>query len=430
MNRKQRRIAAKGTGGGGGAPGVATEAERLADAGRAHHQAGRLIEARDAYRQALRVDASSIDAVMNLGVVLAQLGCQAEAPRFLRQAIKLSPRDPMIQTNAGIMFAELGRWDEAVRAFERGIALAPRAPAAYENLGSVLAENGQKERAIAALQRAIALDPNAPAPYYRLHTALYDDRDLAPAAKALTEAVARDPKNVWYRLCLGVLFDLLGDAKGARQQFAEVNPDGSHRGALESWEYVKRKRTPATRFFGTTRETLHFGLDQARKEGLVVELGVRYGMSTRWIAERLAAGEKVHGFDSFQGLPETWHVRAEGSYSTHGELPEVPPSVELHVGLFGATLPPFLAAHASPAAPIRFLNVDCDLYSSTKTALDLAGGRIVPGTVLVFDEYIINDAWAEDEFKAFQEAVAARGWKYEYLAFSVQNCQAALRIVG
>ena len=100
--------------------------------------------------------------------------------------------------------------------------------------------------------------------------------------------------------------------------------------------------------------------------------------------------------------------------------------MKLHVGWFDATLPAFLAQNAEP---LRFVNVDCDLYSSTKVALDALAPRVGPGTVLVFDEYIINDAWMKDEFKAFQEVVAEHGWKYEYLAFSVTDCQAAVRLL-
>jgi hypothetical protein len=57
------------------------------------------------------------------------------------------------------------------------------------------------------------------------------------------------------------------------------------------------------------------------------------------------------------------------------------------------------------------------------------GDRIVSGTVIVFDEYIINDRWRDDEFKAFQEAVLARGWKYEYLGFGILTQQAVVRIL-
>jgi len=95
------------------------------------------------------------------------------------------------------------------------------------------------------------------------------------------------------------------------------------------------------------------------------------------------------------------------------------------VGLFDRTLPAWIA---ETDGPIRFMNVDCDLYSSTKCALDILAPRIVPGTVIAFDEYLINDAWAEDEHKAFQEAVAARGWTYEYLAFNLFTGQAVVRM--
>ena len=35
---------------------------------------------------------------------------------------------------------------------------------------------------------------------------------------------------------------------------------------------------------------------------------------------------------------------------------------------------------------IKLMNVDCDLYSSTKDIFERVHGRVVPGTVIVFDE--------------------------------------------
>jgi len=58
------------------------------------------------------------------------------------------------------------------------------------------------------------------------------------------------------------------------------------------------------------------------------------------------------------------------------------------------------------------MNIDCDIYSSTKTVLEIFSKQIIPGTVIVFDEYIGNTNWREDEFKAFQEAVLKHGWEY------------------
>jgi hypothetical protein len=60
--------------------------------------------------------------------------------------------------------------------------------------------------------------------------------------------------------------------------------------------------------------------------------------------------------------------------------------------------------------------------------LELLAARIVPGTVMIFDEYLFNRHWREDEFKAFQEAVDRFGWRYDYLAFGLLSKQAVIRI--
>ena len=75
---------------------------------------------------------------------------------------------------------------------------------------------------------------------------------------------------------------------------------------------------------------------------------------------------------------------------------------------------------------MAFLHIDCDLYSSTQTIFNLLSDRIVPGTVILFDEYFNFPNWENHEFKAFQEFVAEKGVKYTYLGFARQ--QVAVRI--
>ena len=79
--------------------------------------------------------------------------------------------------------------------------------------------------------------------------------------------------------------------------------------------------------------------------------------------------------------------------------------------------------------PIRFMNIDCDLYSSTKDIFDAVADRVVPGTVIIFDEYVMNPHWREDEFRAFGEAVEKHGWRYRYVGISVISQQAVVQIV-
>ena len=172
-------------------------------------------------------------------------------------------------------------------------------------------------------------------------------------------------------------------------------------------------------------DLLGFALAAAPAEGLVLEFGVAKGASLRHLAG--LTPRQVHGFDSFQGLPEAWGGTAEaaGAFSTAGRLPKLPANARLHVGWFDATLPGFLAAHPGPVA---LLHIDCDIYASTVTVLRALADRIGPGTVIVFDEYFNYPGWRAHEWKAFQEFVAARGHAYCYLGYSAERGHVAVRI--
>ena len=109
------------------------------------------------------------------------------------------------------------------------------------------------------------------------------------------------------------------------------------------------------------------------------------------------------------------------------ELPTVAKNVELIKGWFDVTLPKFLEEHNEES--IKLLHVDCDLYSSTKTVFGNLKDRIVPGTVIVFDEFFNYPGWKEGEYKAFMEFIDETGYKFEYLGYVEIMEQVAVRII-
>ena len=159
-------------------------------------------------------------------------------------------------------------------------------------------------------------------------------------------------------------------------------------------------------------------------EGLVLEFGVFKGQSINQIAAVIPDRE-IHGFDSFEGLPENWsgYNVTTAAFDQQGKLPNVKENVKLHKGWFNESLPPFLEEHPGPAA---FIHVDCDIYSSTKILLGELAGRIQAGTVIVFDEYHNYPYWREHEYKAFNEFCAEHDVEYEYISYN--NLQAAVVI--
>ena len=147
----------------------------------------------------------------------------------------------------------------------------------------------------------------------------------------------------------------------------------------------------------------------------------------------------VHGFDSFQGLPEEWnngqldnngsHLFSAGAFNLGGVVPTLnhvrtvlklthPDSenVKLHPGWFQDTVPTFLDNHIHP---IAFVHADADLYSSTITFLEELCHRhlLVNGTVITFDEYSNFENWQHGEYQAWTEIVQKYGLEFQYICY-------------
>ena len=81
------------------------------------------------------------------------------------------------------------------------------------------------------------------------------------------------------------------------------------------------------------------------------------------------------------------------------------------------------------SAQCSFVFMDCNLYSSTKTVLDLLKSRIVKDTIIVFDEFFNYPGWQNGEFKAFMEYTEENHINYEYLAYDKRRQEVVIRIL-
>lgn len=173
----------------------------------------------------------------------------------------------------------------------------------------------------------------------------------------------------------------------------------------------------------TPHDTLRYALSQATGPGMLLEFGVATGTTLRIIAEA-GAGRRVLGFDAFAGLPERWRVGFD-----EGHFAQAPPDVpgaELVIGYFDDTLPGFVASNPGPVA---FLHCDADLYTSTTTILSHVGPRLRAGSVVLFDEYFNFPWWQEHEHKAWTEWTEQHGVTFEYIAFTWEHEQVAVKVL-
>ena len=152
--------------------------------------------------------------------------------------------------------------------------------------------------------------------------------------------------------------------------------------------------------------------DPIREERvLYLEFGVYEGYTLRrWAKLLVNPAASLHGFDSFEGLPENWdELRPKGTFDVRGAVPQYDdPRVSLHPGWFEDTLPPFVL----PAHERLVIHVDADLYSSAKFVLDSLYEAIAPGTIIIFDEFCDR----LHEMKAFDEFLRATGMSFRFRA--------------
>ena len=176
--------------------------------------------------------------------------------------------------------------------------------------------------------------------------------------------------------------------------------------------------------FDTDLLLLSHAMSIAPTKGLILEFGVASGRTIRHIAG--LTGRDIHGFDSFEGLPESWRTGfTRGAFAQ--PLPSVPNHVSLHKGWFSDTLPPFMTTTNDPVA---LLHIDCDLYSSTAFVLNALADRIGAGTVIVFDEYLNYPGWKQHEHKAFQEFAVKTGRTFRFDSFVPSHQQVCVVITG
>lgn len=466
-----------------------TDIDTILQTALAHHQAGELDDAEVAYTSVLSANPQHLDALHLFSALRLQQGIPDEALRLADAVIAIAPGVADAHDNRGSALQALGRGADAADAFRRAIDLNPKAahhrfnlgnalrfigeksaaaaaykaaiarnPAlvqAYSNLGATLSELGLFEVAILYCQKAVDIAPNYADAHYNLGNAHREAGQYRDAIIAYASATQHNHDHADAHCNMGLALMAEGQFDAAHAAFTNANHPDEHKMAqfydavalemsgensvsafavlpvndddvdawVDSWTYIKSHSDLETEIINKSFDLLSHSLSCAKREGLVLEFGVRHGHSIRHIAGRVNG--PLYGFDSFTGLPSSWGNEPKGVYSTEGELPDVPENVTLVPGWFQDTLPSFLNEHPDP---VRFCNIDCDIYSSTATVLEHIAPRMQSGSVLVFDEYIVNPTWRDDEFKAFQEAAHQHGWTYRYIAFGIVTKQAAIII--
>ncbi len=158
--------------------------------------AGRLDEAAASYRKALAAKPDYAEAHNNLGNVFFESGKPQEAMECYRQSLAAKPEFAGAHNSLGTALWAFGRLDEAAAAFRQALDLKPDCTGAQDNLGNVLFDAGKLDEAIAIYRQAIVQRPGDPHAYGNLGIALWDQGKLDEAEAVYRRILQMQPNDI------------------------------------------------------------------------------------------------------------------------------------------------------------------------------------------------------------------------------------------
>ena len=360
-----------------------------------------------------------------LGEANGCLGENLKAIGHFKQALLMSNHEDdqlrdacsaNIYNNIGIALKSMGFLDESEKNLIKAIDLNPSLAAAYNNFGNLLNEKADLPGAQEKFIKAIDLEPSGYSAYWNLHSTV---NELDKAQTIIEQCLMQAPtfKDAVFTLAGMKAFS------GNDLHLNELLSAGfADEPILRSINWVlSLPKIPEIHF--NRWSIFDRAIELCNTSRPFYEYGVWMGDSFKYLMKSFKKG---YGFDTFEGLPENWGPVPKGAYSSFGKVPEIKGG-EFIVGEFEQTLPSFFAKQRPLAALINF---DADLYASTLCALVHSKPVIDSDTVLIFDEFIINSDWENDEFRALNEFCAANGFDYEVIAISLYTKQVMVRLLG
>jgi len=371
-------------------------------------------------------------------------GRLGEATRLCQALKDEAPRNADVLNLLGSIYRARGEHKKAVISLGKALAIDPLNAAFHYNIGIAVDSAGDRARALEHFRQAHKLNPKLVSAdvlvgwYMQWGAANLGTDDIPSAARAFREAIYLDPRavdiDVFAQLAPAVGIPLYEEMLRTDPHSAPIIEKLAYALFLEKQEAASRALLRevdtlcgdivaeathiqsiysagllATRTAPLFRRRRRFAklmeiFDRVRTlEGAIAECGCLRGLSAFALACRARdhdpnfTGEGFHIFDSFAGLSEPVAADVAGV-----DLRVAP---NLKGGSFAASLdlvrnnlaefpgirlyPGWIPERFAEVSDLRFrfLNLDVDLYEPTKASIAFFYPRLVPGGVIISDDY-------------------------------------------
>jgi tetratricopeptide (TPR) repeat protein len=375
---------------------------------------GETKKAQICYEKAINVNPNSASFYNNLGLVYKSNKDKIKAIDLFIKSIKIDPNFANPNYNLGLIYKELGDYKNAKIFYEKVIKINSNHADTYNNLAIINEELGETQNAKKNYNKAIEINPKHINALWNSHILAFDIDEALSILRKINEI---DKQKIESRIMIGALESYKGNFELYNNLLNSEHSDHPYMRSIK-WIFSLSK---LPKIFFNRWSFFDEMISLSDNSKPFYEFGVWNGVSFKYLIKTFKKG---FGFDTFTGIPETWHNEPVGNYSNFGVVPNIEGG-EFIVGKFEDTLPNFFLEKRPIASLINF---DADLYSSTICALNFSKEIIDEKTILIFDEFIMNNNWEKDEYKALNEFCNNFDFNYEVLAFSLSTKQVAIKI--
>ena len=173
---------------------------------------GKLNEAIEHYKAAIRINPRYAVTYDNLGLILKRKGNPEEAAIHFKEAIRQDPKLWTSYNNLGYVLNALGKHDEAASYFQRALAINPRSIVAHNNLANILDAKGDIEKAKVHYMKALSIDSENAEIHNNLGTLFQAEKKYIKAVKHFQKAIELQPDLKEARKNLTIAMELLKKA--------------------------------------------------------------------------------------------------------------------------------------------------------------------------------------------------------------------------
>ena len=183
---------------------------------------GRIDEAADYFRAALRSRPDYAHALNNLGDALLHQGKTGEAASYFAAALRAQPDEALFAYNLGTALARQGRIDEAADYFRAALRLRPDYPDAHYNLGAALILQGKSAEAMAQFKQTIEYEPAYAKAHLAIGNVLIQQGRGPDGLPYLTEALRLDPSLADAHFLLAQILSAQGNSGEAAAHYTQA----------------------------------------------------------------------------------------------------------------------------------------------------------------------------------------------------------------